>query len=224
MGVNDAGSHMVQAYWIMDRSENSRNHIFVSDDHDSLRTAPADPSKVKDPSLIIYNAMRRVGNIHVVSNGDQTDDIVTAYEQTEPFQYVFFDCLCDREYEPDAPNFTPRITAMSVYDPVGFMAQISILRKSPFSDVCERFIFSYNYLPPGLGYCVTTYAGDGNPLPSFEGEPYLLPLNGSIRDIADELWSALDENNRVSLAVKFIDVRDEKAETHIINKYRAITA
>ncbi len=223
VGMNDTGFHMVQAYWIMGRSENSRNRVFVSDDNYSLRTAPADASKVKDPRLIIYNAMRRVGNIHVVSNGDQTDAVVLAYSDAKPGDYVFFDVLSDREYEDDAPNFTPRITAMSVYSDGYPTTQISVLRKSRFSHACDHLQYSYEEMGNGLGYCVTTYTGDGNPLPSFEGEPYLLPLQGDIQKIAEKLWSALDESNRVALAVKFIDVRTDVAEIHIINKYQAVS-
>jgi hypothetical protein len=164
--------------------------------------------------------MRRVDHIHVVSNGDQTDDVVLAYEQAEPYEYVFFDCLSEIEYEPDAPNFTPRITAMCKGDSGGVsVVQISMLRKSRFSDACDHLLFSYTDLAPGLGYCITTYMGDGNPLPSFEGEPYLLPLNGTMEDIANEVWGALDESNRVSLAVKLIDSRNDKSLIHIVNKY-----
>ena len=215
VGADAAGKNLVLGCWIMGRSPNSRNRIFVLRPDESLETAPADPSKVEDSSLIIYRAMaqNRSMGVYVVSNGHQTDDALEWGSDNLP---------ADWQYEPDAPNFTPRITAgISLMEGDSAVALVSILKKSPFSEACDR----YNYhlaLAPGLGYCITTYSGDGKPLPPFQGDPYLVPLAGDIKEMAQTIWSALNEDNRVSLALKFINTENNRVTVEIINKYCAI--
>lgn len=223
VGVDESGGYMIQVYWISGRSPNSRNRVFCDDDSGRLFTMAADPSKVEDPSLIIYNAMREMratSKRYVVSNGDQTDTVVD--------EMCFFGCpsldlaLRGRQYEPDKPNFTPRITAMSeLFDDGRHRLEISVLRKSPFGDGCDRYAYDLGVVP-GFGYCVTTYTGDGDPLPSFSGDPILMPLVGGIEKIANDYWAALNEENRVSLAVKSIHISSGHSSIHIINKYTQV--
>lgn len=187
----------------MGRSENSRNRIFIIDKDGSLKTAAADPSKVSDPSLIIYTAMSENQESYAVSNGAQTEDALSDDGLSSLMKSGW-------KYEPDGPNFTPQITGL--FRPRRFnvpIAEISILKKSASSDLCEEFLYEAPILEPGYGYCVTTYNGDGEPLPSFSGEPYLLPLEGNVKSIAKAIWDALDDENRVSLAVKFIGIKDK---------------
>jgi IMP cyclohydrolase len=206
----------VQVYWIMGRSDNSRNRIFVCEDG-VVRTEAADPSKVEDPSLIIYNAMRASGHRFVVSNGVQTDAIWAALEASESF----VDSLSQWHHEPDAPNFTPRISGCTDVD--AQVQWLSILKKSPFSDVAsERHFFRFDEVEPGMGYAITTYCGDGDPLPSFEGTPYLLSLPGSADDIADHFWSKLNRDNRISLAVRRIESKSGELQIVIKNRYSQI--
>jgi hypothetical protein len=214
IGMDDKGESLVQIYWIMGRSENSRNRIFVKN-CDSLRTAAADPSKLKDPSLIIYNAMRELAGLYIVTNGDQTDTIVQGCLAGADFRQS----LNTRAYEPDAPNFTPRISAIcSLREGLPF-AEIAVLKKSAFGDATDRHFFRYEEFGPGLGHCVTTYMGDGDPLPSFCGEPLLMPVKGGMQTVAKNYWNALNEENRVSLGVKFIDIETGGSNMHVINKY-----
>jgi IMP cyclohydrolase len=219
-GLDEKGQHLVQVYWIMGRSENSRNRVFKADDETGrLFTEAADPAKVKDPSLIIYNAMRQRGdwfNIldFVVSNGDQTDTV------TDSIGPLYLSRVLDgRTYEPDEPNFTQRITAVHSLWKERPHLQMSILRKSVFGAVCERCNFTYDYLCPGFGFGITTYAGDGNPLTPFRGDPLVMPLEGGMKDIAQTYWDALNETNRVSLAVKWIEIGNGRSDIHIINKF-----
>jgi IMP cyclohydrolase len=216
-GLDEAGTHLIQIYWIMGRSPNSRNRVFEADEARGwLYTVAADEAKLTDPSLVIYNAMRRKGDDHVVSNGHQTDTVV---ESQAPLDLQGM--LSKHVYEPDDPNFTPRITAMCSLSVLGPSIQMSILRKSMFGDGCDRM--HYDLVPhPGFGYCITTYAGDGNPLPPFRGDPLVMPLRGSMGEIADTYWQALDAENRVSLAVKFIDVKNGRSEICIVNKHERV--
>jgi hypothetical protein len=223
-GLDETGEFLVQVYWIMGRSENSRNRVFVLGEDGLLSTAAADPSKVKDPSLIIYNAMRENPGC-VVSNGNQTDSIGGRLS----YGYVgLYDAVRSFDYEPDAPNFTPRITAISEWwsrseDEHLFFPKIemSILRKSLWSDACDRNLYEFNDIGKGYGYCFHTYSGDGDPLPAFQGEPYLVPLKGHAGQITDKFWQTLDADNRVALAVKFI-AKDGQSHTVIRNKYSKV--
>jgi len=217
MGLDESGKYLVQVYWIMGRSENSRNRIFVTEEKGIVKTEAADPAKVKDPSLIIYIAMaEEYPGRYAVSNGHQTKDAVR-FESLDGLKNISENAW---RYEPDSPNFTPRITA--VFRP-RFMgsqiAEISILKKSLFGSECIQNLYKIPITEPGFGYCIHTYNGDGDPLPSFSGDPYVLPLEGDIKDIAEKIWMNLDKENRVSLAVKFIDVRTPNSETYVINKY-----
>ncbi|MEE3257705.1 MAG: IMP cyclohydrolase [Candidatus Latescibacterota bacterium] len=200
----------IQVYWIMGRSDHSRNRFFVGDG-DLLRTEAADPSKVEDPSLIIYNAMRVCGRRYIVSNGVQTDDIYDGFAAGRGFA----ESLAGWLHEPDAPNYTPRISGYA--DLAAAEAWLSILVASPFDpERSERHFFRFDCIEPGYGYAITTYAGDGDPLPSFAGTPYLLSL-----DDPAGLWDALDAENKISFAVRRI-AGDGGFETQIINRYEAV--
>ncbi|MCL5270606.1 MAG: IMP cyclohydrolase [bacterium] len=214
VGMDESGRLMVQVYWIMGRSANSRNRIFESE-WGELRTAAADPTKVKDPSLIIYNAMRELKDVYIVSNGDQTDTIYQGLLAGVSFSQA----LNTRQYEPDAPNYTPRISAICSLREGVPVAEMSILKRSPFGEACDRQTFRYEFFAPGIGRCVTTYEGDGDPLPPFRGEPLLMPLAGEGEDIARNYWDALDLENRVALAVKTIDIANGTSDIMIINQY-----
>ena len=215
LGVDQTGSAAVQVYWIMGRSANSRNRVFMGEGG-RLWTEAADPSLVKDPSLIIYTAMDEVKGHYVVTNGDQTDTITEAIKDNRDFEWA----LMTRQYEPDAPNFTPRISGLTLLADGHAMGELAVLKHSEAGESCNRNFFTYEQLPRGLGYCVTTYQGDGDPLPSFAGEPYLLPLAGDASQIAQSLWDRLNAEKRVSLAVKWIDLASGRSSLSIINQYR----
>jgi hypothetical protein len=217
VGLDETGTRALQVYWIMGRSANSRNRVFVADGP-TLRTAAADPSKVQDPRLIIYNAMRELPKVSIVSNGDQTDTIYDAISSGGSFVKG----LESRTYEPDAPNNTARISAVSDLRSGRLLTEISVIKKSPYADAAERQTFQYEAMPRGTGFTVTTYSGDGSPLPRFEGEPYLLPLAGSPKRVAETIWNALDPANRVSLAVKAIDIATGRSSIEIVNAYKAV--
>ena len=214
LGRADDGA-WIQVYWIMGRSENSRNRIFVCEEG-ILRTQAADPAKVEDPSLIIYNAMRSSGRRFVVSNGVQTDAIWQGLEAGASFA----DALTGWHHEPDAPNFTPRISGCT--DLQEGVCWLSILKKSPFSDdASERHFFRYDDVPPGSGYAITPYSGDGHPLPSFDGAPYVLDLSGGAAEIAAHFWSQLNGDNKIALAVRSIDPHSGDAQLIVENRYRS---
>ncbi|HQT82770.1 MAG TPA: IMP cyclohydrolase [Candidatus Paceibacterota bacterium] len=232
-GLNDSGKCLIQVYAILGRSENSRNRVLEADEG-RLFTETADPSKVKDPSLIIYNAMDETlmpddTAAYVVSNGHQTDHVRQAYFNGETFNGAMQSSEPEpgkqnvTEYEPDKPNFTPRITAVSSWVKGKPRIEMGILRKSPWSDACDRHLYEMNDMGKGFGYCLTTYMGDGDPLPAFQGEPYLLPLGGDANFIAGTYWDALNADNRVSLAVKFIP-KEGPPEIVIINKYSKVAS
>ena len=215
LGLEDSGNHLVQVYWIMGRSPNSRNRVFCAD-AGSVWTEAADPSKVEDPSLIIYNAMRELTGLHIVTNGDQTDTIY----QTLAHGGTFEQALSTRTHEPDAPNFTPRISGLFDIRSGAPLAKLSVVKASPFGgDASLRSYFHLDKFALGLGHCITTYTGDGDPLPPFDAEPYLLPLAGEADAIADALWDALDADNKVALAVKTIAPLSGTSRTVLKNKY-----
>ena len=210
VGATPSGKALI-AYFIMGRSENSRNRVFEMRD-DGLYTKAYDESKVADPSLIIYRAVGDHENHTVVTNGDQTDTIIAALENGGSFESA----LETREFEPDAPNFTPRISAMLTFDGDKFSYKMSILKSvdAEGSD-CVRYFFNYP-AKPGVGHFIHTYVGDGNPLPSFQGEPERVAIGDDGEQFTVDLWDALDENNKISL---YVDVIDESEETnYIINK------
>ena len=214
LGRSADGSKAVAAYFIMGRSENSRNRIFV-EDGEGIRTQAFDPSKMKDPSLIIYAPVRVLGNKTIVTNGDQTDTIFEGMDK----QMTFEQSLRSREFEPDAPNFTPRISGVMHVENGTYNFALSILKSdNGDSSSCNRFTFAYENPKAGTGRFIHTYIGDGNPLPSFEGEPTLVEVKGNIDEFTDEVWNSLNNDNKVSLFVRFIDLETGKYEERILNK------
>lgn len=205
----------VIAYFIMGRSENSRNRVFV-EDGDGIRTQAFDESKVSDPSLIIYAPVRVLGNKTIVTNGDQTDTIYALMNQ----QMTFEQSLRTREFEPDAPNFTPRISGVVKSGNGNFNYALSILKSANGNpDSCQRFTFSYKNPLAGEGHFIHTYQSNGNPLPSFEGEPRSVAIETSDIDVfTNSIWEALNEDNKISLFVRFINCETGDVQTRIVNK------
>ena len=214
IGRSADGKHAVTAYFIMGRSENSRNRIFV-EDGEGIRTQAFDPSKLTDPSLIIYAPVRVLGNKTIVTNGDQTDTIYEGMDR----QLTFEQSLRSREFEPDAPNYTPRISGIMHIDNGTYNYAMSILKSNNGNpDSCNRYTFAYQNPVAGEAHFIHTYMGDGNPLPSFEGEPKLVGLEGDIDTFTSLVWENLNEENKVSLFVRYIDIETGKYETRIVNK------
>lgn len=215
LGKTPDGTKATAAYFIMGRSENSRNRIFV-EDGDGIRTQAYDPSKMKDPSLIIYAPVRVLGNKTIVTNGDQTD---TLYQLMDK-QMTFEQALRTREFEPDAPNYTPRISGILHVENGTYNYALSILKSDNGNPAgCNRFTFAYNNPTAGEAHFIHTYKGDGNPLPSFEGEPVLVDVENEIDAYTNLLWNHLNEDNKVSLFVRYIDISSGKWETRIVNKH-----
>lgn len=214
IGKSADGTKAVTAYFIMGRSENSRNRIFVKDG-EGIRTEAFDPSKLEDPSLIIYAPVRVLGNKTIVTNGDQTDTIYDLMDK----QYTFEQALRTREFEPDAPNYTPRISGVLHFDNGSFNYAMSILKSNNGNpEACNRYTFAYENPVAGEAHFIHTYMGDGNPLPSFEGEPTLVDVPDNMEDFADLVWNNLNNDNKVSLFVRYINIEDGSYETKIINK------
>lgn len=214
IGKSADGAKAVTAYFIMGRSENSRNRIFV-EDGDGIRTQAFDPSKLTDPSLIIYAPVRVLGNKTIVTNGDQTD---TIYEGMD-IQLTFEQSLRCRKFEPDAPNYTPRISGIMHIEDRGYNYAMSILKSNNNSpDSCQRFTYAYESPRAGEGHFIHTYMGDGAPLPSFEGEPRLIAIPDHLDDFAELLWENLNPENKVSLFVRHTDLATGKTRSRIINK------
>lgn len=213
LGTSADGASAVAAYFIMGRSENSRNRVFVTDG-DGIRTQAFDPSKMVDPSLIIYAPVRVLGDTTIVTNGDQTD---TVYDQMLAGK-TFEESLRIREFELDAPNYTPRISGI-IERKDGYQYALSILKSADGNpDSCQRYTFTYSNPIAGVGHFIHTYQGDGNPLPSFEGEPEKVAIEGDIDTFTNAVWDSLNPENKVSLFVRFIDLKTGKAETRIVNK------
>ena len=214
IGKSADGKYAVTAYFIMGRSENSRNRVFV-EDGEGIRTQAFDPSKLTDPSLIIYAPVRVLGNKTIVTNGDQTD---TVYELMDR-QQTFEQALRTREFEPDAPNYTPRISGIMHMENGGFNYAMSILKSSDGNpESCTRYTFAYENPLAGEGRFIHTYKNDGNPLPSFEGEPKRVKIEGDIDSFTQMLWENLNEENKVSLFVRYIETETGRYETRIVNK------
>ena len=215
IGKSADGTKAVIAYFIMGRSENSRNRIFVETE-DGIKTQAFDESKLVDPSLIIYAPVRKLGNKTIVTNGDQTDTIYELMNQQQTFEQA----LRTREFEPDAPNFTPRISGIVKCSEGEMNYAMSILKSADGNpESCQRYTFSYSNPLTGMGRYIHTYMGDGNPLPSYEGEPTLVEIsNDDIDTFAEKIWNALDADNKVSLFVRYIDIATDTAESRIINK------
>ena len=214
IGKTKDGKKAVTAYFIMGRSNNSRNRVFV-EDGEGIRTQAFDPSKLEDPSLIIYAPVRVLGNKTIVTNGDQTD---TIYEGMDK-QLTFEQSLRTREFEPDAPNYTPRISGIMHVENGKYNYAMSILKSNNGNpEACNRYTFAYENPAAGEGHFIHTYMHDGEVLPSFEGEPKLVEIDGDIDEFTNMIWSNLNEDNKVSLFVRFIDIKSGEYETRIINK------
>lgn len=214
IGRSADGTKAVTAYFIMGRSVNSRNRVFV-EDGEGIRTQAFDPSKLSDPSLIIYAPVRVLGNKTIVTNGDQTDTIYEGMDR----QLTFEQSLRSREFEPDAPNYTPRISGIMHVEGGKYSYALSILKSSNGDpSACNRFTFAYENCVAGEGHFIHTYKCDGDPLPSFEGEPKLVAIPDDMEEFAQMLWTSLNEDNKVSLFVRYIDIASGKYESKIINK------
>ena len=213
IGKSADGKHAITAYFIMGRSENSRNRVFV-EDGEGIRTQAFDPSKLTDPSLIIYAPVRVLGNKTIVTNGDQTDTIYELMDKQQTFEQA----LRTREFEPDAPNFTPRISGLMDFTG-DYSYSLSILKSADGNPAsCQRYTFSYQNPVAGIGHFIHTYMQDGNPLPSFEGEPKKVAISGDIDTFTKTIWDNLNAENKVSLFVRYINIADGTCETRIVNK------
>ena len=214
IGRSKDGTKAVAGYFIMGRSQNSRNRVFV-EEGEGIRTQAFDPSKLEDPSLIIYAPVRVLGNDTIVTNGDQTDTVYEGLEQGKTFEVS----LRSREFEPDAPNYTPRISGILHIEDGGYNYALSILKSNDGNpDSCHRYTYAYEKPVAGEGHFIHTYMHDGNPLPSFEGEPKLIAIPDAMDAFADSLWNSLNADNKVSLFVRYIDIATGTYETKIINK------
>ena len=214
IGRSADGKHAVTAYFIMGRSSNSRNRVFVTEG-EGIRTEAFDPSLLEDPSLIIYAPVRVLGNETIVTNGDQTDTVFDGRKEGLTFEQS----LRSREFEPDGPNFTPRISGLLHVEDGAFDYSLSILKSNDGDpSCCNRYTFTYDKPIAGQGHFIHTYMHDGNPLPSFCGEPKKVEIPDDIESFASMLWESLNEENKVSLFVRYIDIATGAYETKIINK------
>lgn len=212
IGQTPDSKNYVQVYWIMGRSSNSRNRIFESDG-DFIRTRAFDESKLCDPSLIIYYPVKSLKGYHIVTNGDQTDTIYDFINNGDSFEAA----LNTRKFEPDKPNYTPRISGIINTNKSSFA--LSILKSADGNEeFCIRNYYNYDKFISGFGYCIHTYVEDGNPIPSFKGEPYIVSLENDIDKNAEKYWNILNEDNRISLLVKYINCDTKKTSVRIINK------
>ena len=213
IGQSEDGRFAAIAYFIMGRSVNSRNRVFV-EDGEGLRTRAFDPGKLSDPSLVIYAPVRVLGNATVVTNGDQTDTVYDFMKEGKTFE----EALCTRTFEPDAPNYTPRISGVVERTDGAFTYKLSILKSGDGDpDAPERFFFAYTP-KPGKGHFLHTYRCDGNPIPSFDGEPTPVKIEGDLDAFTRLVWESLNEDNKVSLFTRFINLETGEWESRIVNK------
>lgn len=213
IGKSEDGKSACIAYFIMGRSANSRNRVFVEQGKD-VTIYPFDAEKAGDPTLIIYSPIRVIDNKVIVTNGNQTDTIYDFVKQGKGFRKA----LSTREFEPDAPNYTPRISGMVTFDGDDFEYSMSILKASDdIGTSCNRFTFDYSSLK-GIGHFIHTYKHDGNPIPTFEGEPERVLLPNTAKELADDIWANLNEENKISLYVRYIDLATGKEDNILINK------
>ena len=213
IGKTADGSKACAAYFIMGRSANSRNRIFTEKDG-AVYTEPFDASKVEDPSLIIYAAVREYGDNLIVTNGDQTDTIYEGLEAGKSFS----ESLISRQFEPDAPNLTPRISGMLSFGGGDFTYQMSILKSADAEgSACSRYTFAYPAIP-GVGHFLHTYVTDGNPLPTFQGEPERVAIVDDIDEMTEAIWNALDDDNKISLYVRYTDLATGEISENLVNK------
>ena len=213
IGKTPDGKKAVTAYFIMGRSENSRNRIF-KEEGENVTIYPFDESKVEDPSLIIYSPIKKIENKLIVTNGDQTDTIYDFIKKGECFR----EALKTREFEPDKPNYTPRISGIMNFKDNDFDYSMSILKSlDKDGSACGRYFYDYEAVN-GLGHFIHTYVCDGNPLPTFTGEPERVAVENDIDAFADKIWTNLNENNKISLYVRYINIADRTAENRMFNK------
>lgn len=211
-GMTPDGKKAVSAYFIMGRSANSRNRVFVESGED-LMIRPFDESKVEDPSLIIYYPLRMIPHGMIVTNGDQTDTIRDFKAKGQSF----IEALRTREFEPDGPNFTPRISSIFDFDDMSY--SMSILKAGdPLGNNCSRYFFEYRMIP-SVGHFIHTYETDGDPIPTFIGEPDRVNIPSDIDELTEEIWDSLDYYNKISLYVRYVDLDIGTFESRIINKY-----
>ena len=216
IGCSADGKYAVTAYFIMGRSSNSRNRVFVTEG-EGIRTEAFDPSKLEDPSLIIYAPVRVLNNDTIVTNGDQTDTIYDGLKAGKSFEQS----LRCREFEPDGPNFTPRISGVMHVENGAYDYALSILKSNDGDpSCCDRYTFTYDNPVAGEGRFIHTYMHDGNPLPSFQGEPKRVEIRGDIDSFTEMVWSSLNEDNKVSLFVRYIDIGTGEYESRVVNKNR----
>jgi IMP cyclohydrolase len=215
LGMTPDGRHLVQVYWIMGRSANSRNRIFAAE-NGFVKTKAFDEAKVEDPSLIIYYPARHYRNAHIITNGDQTDTVYEALQKGETFESA----LAIRTFEPDAPNFTPRISGIIDLDQPQYAYQLAIVKSiGNQPDYSTHQFFNYAQAIAGVGHCLHTYAGDGKPLPAFNGEPYPVGLLNTVAETASCYWRLLNPENKIALLVKYINITTKSAEILIFNKH-----
>ncbi|SCY03475.1 IMP cyclohydrolase-like protein [Lachnospiraceae bacterium XBB2008] len=215
IGRSADGDYAVTAYFIMGRSTNSRNRIFIEDGM-GIRTEAYDPALLSDPSLIIYAPVRVYGKYTIVTNGDQTDTVFDGLADGLTFEQS----LREREYEPDAPNYTPRISGVIDVNESNYNFALSILKSNADASGCDRYTYAYENPIAGEGRIIHTYVGDGDPLPSFEGEPVRVEIADDIDALTEKLWNALNEDNKVSLFVRYIKISDGTYETRIVNRHQ----
>ncbi len=214
IGRSKDGAYAIAAYFIMGRSINSRNRVFV-EDGEGIRTQAYDPAKLTDPSLVIYAPVRVLGDKTIVTNGDQTDTIYERMGGGQTFEQV----LRTREYEPDGPNYTPRISAVMDVHGGSYCFAMSILKSDcGIEGHCCRYTFDYENPKAGEARFIHTYQEDGEPLPSFEGEPVIVEIDGTIDELTERIWNNLNEENKVSLFVRYIKIADGSYESRIVNK------
>lgn len=212
VGKSEDGKYAVCAYFIMGRSANSRNRIFTKKDG-AVYTEPYDASKVEDPSLIIYSAVKKCNNTLIVTNGDQTDTIYNSLKAGKCMRHA----LRTREFEPDGPNFTPRISACLNFDG-GYSYEMSILKSADEKgSACNRYFYEYEALD-GVGHFIHTYVCDGNPIPTFQGEPERVKIPSDIDAFTSEIWESLNEQNKISLYVRYTSIEDGSETDRLINK------
>ncbi|MGI6086152.1 MAG: IMP cyclohydrolase [Acetivibrionales bacterium] len=214
LGLSEDGTKLFQVYWIMGRSENSRNRVFV-EENGFVRTRAYDESKLIDPSLIIYYPLKSIEKYHIVSNGDQTDTVYDYIRSGKTFEAA----LMTRSFEPDSPNYTPRITGIIELGGKNPYTMSILKTQGGEPDTCVRNFYYYEKPIKGLGHCIHTYESDGEVLPSFMGEPYPVPIPNSAEAALNIYWELLNQDNRISLLVKTIDLKTEKIEIKIINRH-----
>lgn len=214
LGKSENAKWAVCAYFIMGRSENSRNRVFEAT-ADGIRTKAFDPAKLADPHLIIYSPVRVLGNKTIVTNGDQTDTIFDLMDSQQTFEQA----LRTREFEDDAPNYTPRISGIMHVENGNYNYALSILKSADGNPAsCQRFTYTYTAPESGCGHIIHTYSANGNPLPSFEGEPVKVSVPDNIGEFTDNIWNSLNSENKISLFVRYIDIATGRFEDRILNK------